>query len=441
MSNETIFNMFDKEQSNKYCERIYNLDALYKYVDPKTLGVEVNQNGVVSTVKYSYLEAMQGSREAHRHWWVTNRMNLFDAKYSSGQYTATDISWKGNSATGATVKAVPSRDFYFEFRREGDTMVHSKVDKGQEWSYTYNQVANVGTIFHLLGGIFMKELNLSGWGGFTDVSLPKLPVLEKLIMGDAEKLNALTELVIGDKLPMLRTLDIRNYTKLPSLDLQMCTRIEEINASGCISMSTIAVAEGAPLRRLHLPSEYQTLNLRSLPNLNRNGIVFDRIGSVTGLWVENCAKLNGFALFEELFNLENRSLKYIRLVGLVMKGDGTDLKVWYNANLGGIDQFGNTLNSKCKLCGKYELTRFQDDEDYDNLELRFDELNIQIGIDAYIYEVDQFNAESYGGEPYYDEVTLDNIEEILFFYNGETYEEYLERYTEENMDINDLVNK
>jgi hypothetical protein len=441
MSNETIFNMFDKEQSNKYCERIYNLDALYKYVDPKTLGVEVNQNGVVSTVKYSYLEAMQGSREAHRHWWVTNRMNLFDAKYSSGQYTATDISWKGNSATGATVKAIPSRDFYFEFRREGDTMVHSKVDKGQEWSYTYNQVANVGTIFHLLGGIFMKELNLSGWGGFTDVSLPKLPVLEKLIMGDAEKLNALTELVIGDKLPMLRALDIRNYTKLPSLDLQMCTRVEEINASGCISMSTIAVAEGAPLRRLHLPSEYQTLNLRSLPNLNRNGIVFDRIGSVTGLWVENCAKLNGFALFEELFNLENRSLKYIRLVGLVMKGDGTDLKVWYNANLGGIDQFGNTLNSKCKLCGKYELTRFQDDEDYDNLELRFDELNIQIGIDAYIYEVDQFNAESYGGEPYYDEVTLDNIEEILFFYNGETYEEYLERYAEENMDINDLVNK
>ena len=26
-------------------------------------------------------------------------------------------------------------------------------------------------------------------------------------------------------------------------------------------------------------------------------------------------------------------------------------------------------------------------------------------------------------------------------YNGETYEEYLERFAEDNMDINDLINK
>ena len=38
-------------------------------------------------------------------------------------------------------------------------------------------------------------------------------------------------------------------------------------------------------------------------------------------------------------------------------------------------------------------------------------------------------------------MTLDNINEILEYYNGETYEEYLERFAEENMDINDLINK
>ena len=56
-------------------------------------------------------------------------MGLFDARYSTGQYTATDISFKGNSAAGATVKATPLRDFYFEFRREGDTMVHQRLLK------------------------------------------------------------------------------------------------------------------------------------------------------------------------------------------------------------------------------------------------------------------------------------------------------------------------
>ena len=47
----------------------------------------------------------------------------------------------------------------------------------------------------------------------------------------------------------------------------------------------------------------------------------------------------------------------------------------------------------------------------------------------------------HGGEPYYDNVTLDNINEVLEYYNGETYEEYLERFAEDNMDINDLINK
>lgn len=439
MSNDTIFNMFDEEQSQKFCERIYNLDAIHKYVDPKTKGVEVNQDGVISNVKYSYLEAMQGSRRAHRHWWITNRMNLFDAKNSAGQYTATDISFKGNSAAGATIKAVPSRDFYFEFRREGDTMVHSKVDKDQEWNYTYNQVANVGTIFHLLGGIFMKKLDLSEWGGFTDVSLPKLPVLDTLIMGTMRNTYSLTELAIGDKLPMLRVLEIRNYTKLPSLDLSNCTRIEEVNAAGCTSMSTIVIAEGAPLGKLRLPENYQTLTLRSLPNLQRANIVFDNIRSITGLWVDNCAKLDGFSLFNELYRLSPRTLKYVRVTGLALKGDGKDLKNWYDSGIGGIDSSGNTVG-KCKFCGTYELTRFLEDSAYDKYNSRFDELNINIVIDAYIYEIDLFNAESYGGEPYYESVTLDNINEVLHYYNGETYEEYLARYAEDNMDINDLVN-
>lgn len=377
MSNDTIFNMFDKEQSAKFCERIYNLDALNKYVDPKTLGVEVNQDGVVSNVKYSYLEAMQGSRHAHRHWWVTNRMGLFDARYSSGQYTATDISFKGNSAAGATIKATPARDFYFEFRREGDTMTHEKVRKGVEWKYTYNQASNIGTIFHLLGGLWIKKLDLSDWGGFTDVSLPNLPVLEELVMGISSKEYSLTELVLGNKLPMMRKLELVNYTKLPSLDLSKCNRLEEVNASGCIAMSTMSFAEGAPLRKLRLPVNYQTLTLRSLSLLIRNNIAFDNINSITGLWVENCSQLSGYDMFKELFALSNRSIKYVRVTDLKLDGDGSDLKAWYDAGLGGFDSQGNTINGKCKLCGTYYLTAYLNDSDYNKYVERFDELNIR----------------------------------------------------------------
>ena len=376
MSNSTIFKMFDDEQSAKFCERIYNLDALNKYVEPKTLGVEVNQDGSVTNVKYSYLEAMQGSRKSHRHWWITNRMGLFDARYSTGQYTATDISFKGNSAAGATVKATPLRDFYFEFRREGDTMVHQKVTKDVEWSYTYNQMANIGTIFHLYGGEWMKKLDLSAWGGFTDMSLPTLPVLEELILGSSAKTYALTELVLGTKIPMLRKLEVVNYTNLPSLDLSGCNRLEEVNASGCTKMSTITFAEGALINKLHLPENFQTLVLRSMQYIEWYAITFDAKNNLTGLWIENCALIDGKKVFDEMFALKG-ALKYVRITGINLEGDGSDLKVWYDSGIGGIDAQGITTNTRCKLVGNYKLTKYLDEEVYAKYAERFDELNIR----------------------------------------------------------------
>ena len=376
MSNSAIFNMFDTEQSAKFCERIYNLDAQNKYVKPKTQGVEVNNDGSVTNVKYSYLEAMQGNRKAHRHWWVTNRMGLFDARYSTGQYTATDISFKGNSAAGATVRATPARDYYFEFRREGDTMTHDAVTKDKEWSYTYGQTANIGTIFHLYGGEWMQKLDLGDWGGFTDMSLPNLPVLEELILGNSGNTYALTELVLGTKLPMLRKLDVVNYTNLPGLDLSGCNRLEEVNASGCTALSTITLAEGAAVTKLHLPANFQTLILRSMQYLTWSAITFDNKRNLTGIWIDNCAQIDGLAVFKELYSLGGK-LKYVRITGLELEGDGSDLRQWYEAGLGGFDASGNTTNTRCKLVGTYQLTKYLDEEEYQKYVERFDELNIR----------------------------------------------------------------
>ena len=58
LTNEAILNIFDKEQSAKFCERIYNKDSVLKYVVPKTEGVTVLKDGQVTKQTYSYLEAM-----------------------------------------------------------------------------------------------------------------------------------------------------------------------------------------------------------------------------------------------------------------------------------------------------------------------------------------------------------------------------------------------
>ena len=377
MTNEYIFQIFDDEQSAKFCERIYNIDAQKKYVSPKTEGVEVSQNGTVSTVTYSYLEAMQGSRKAHRHWWLTNRLSLFDARYQTGQYTLTDLTFKGNSAAGATIRAWAGRDFYFAFVREAATLVHSPVSEGVEWSYTYGQTANVGTIFHFYGGEYARKIDLSSWGGFTDLNLPKLARLEELVLGRTGSTYTLTEIAIGDKLPMLKSLDVRNYTMLPGLDLSQCSRLETVTAGGCSSLSTISFAEGCPLSSLVLPDNYQTLSLLYLPKIKRSGITFGNIRNLTGLRVEGCSGLDGFALFKEILGMSGNKLKYVRLTGLELEGDGSDLKQWYEAALGGIDNAGNTVTGRCKLVGTYKLTKYLDDATFARYTERFDELNIR----------------------------------------------------------------
>ena len=63
-----------------------------------------------------------------------------------------------------------------------------------------------------------------------------------------------------------------------------------------------------------------------------------------------------------------------------------------------------------------------------------------IVIEAYAALIDEVNGEGYGGAEEVDEVTLENIGDHLLYYNGETYDEYLASYANDNMDINDLIN-
>jgi len=370
MTNEYILNAFGKEQTEKFAERIYNIDAQLKYVLPKTLGVEVIVNGQPSTLTYSYLESMQGNRTPHRKWWLTNRLNLFDGKYSAGDYGNTSITWKGFSQAGAKVKATPSRDYYFQLRRESTVMTHSKVTKGVEWSYTYDQTANIGTIFTLLGGVFMSKLNLSEWGGFTDLNLPKLPLLDTLILGGAVgKTYSLTELDLGDKLPMMKTLDVRNYTNIPSLDVTGCKRLEEINARGCSILTSINFAVGSPISKLILPNNLNTLKLNSFSNLTNANITFPDGNKVETLVVDNCPLIN----WELLFNSMSTTLKNIRITGIVKTGTVDWLLQFIN--IGGIDENG-TLTNTCSLVGTYQLTKFIPDEQYNQLVSHFPELVI-----------------------------------------------------------------
>ena len=136
----------------------------------------------------------------------------------------------------------------------------------------------------------------------------------------------------------------------------------------------------------------------------------------------------------------SRKLSMLRISNMTLKADGSELLAILEYGVAGMDEDGNRQD-KPVVNGTYELTVIRETDEIESLESGIDGLVILTVIDAYIDLINWFNNESYGGEPYYNNVTLDNINEVLEYYNGETYEEYLERFAEDNMDINDLINK
>lgn len=367
LTDELIYKYFDVDQAQKFCTRIYNLDGQMKYVRAKTEGI--------GGKTYSFLESMQGSRAAHRRWWLKNRLSLFDARYRTGNYTRTDLAFKGNSAAGATIRAWSGRDWYMSFVREGSELIHKKVAKGEEFSFTYGETANIGTIFHLYGCEHANKIDLSEWGGFTDLTLPTLPRLETLVLGRDGKEYALTEFALGNKVPMLRVLDIRNYIGLAGLDLSGCNLLEEVNASGCTALSSMTLAEGSPIRKLVLPNNFSNLSLRSLHDLTRTGLEFANIGALQSIRIENCAGLDAVAIVKEALTA-GANVKWLRLRAN-MVGDGQDLLQWMRAGIGGMTQSGEPRPNRGGVMGKYQLTNYMAKDEFNALVAYYDGLDIR----------------------------------------------------------------
>ena len=66
-------------------------------------------------------------------------------------------------------------------------------------------------------------------------------------------------------------------------------------------------------------------------------------------------------------------------------------------------------------------------------------ITLTIVVEAFVNTIDEVNGETYNGTSEVETVTLDNIGDHLRYYNGESYEEYVERTAEENRSIHDII--
>ena len=372
MSLEYVLNMFNVEQMGNWCERIYNKDGIYKYITPLTEGV----TSADGTSYYNYLYALQGSRYAHRTFTIQNRFALLDSQYVCGTYRkdsfAAYFGYKFGS-DNRKIKITSSERYYFGYGYTSGTPHQSAVlaeDAGSTVQLTLDTDLIVNDPQYVYGASRIMGLDL------TDVShtilqtlnlnnCSALRTLDVSCAATQTTLNAL--LVNGCK--NLRTLNMTGLksTSFTGIDLSANTKLETFRA-GNSALTGVSFAQGSPLKTVVLPSTLQTLELRYLSKLTNSGLTLEGTANVTRLVVDNCPLINWQTLYSRC-----SKVKYLRITGIDMEGDGTMLKNMLS--MGGVDENGGNVDS-CRLVGTYRLTSYIADEEYKKWQEHFPELNI-----------------------------------------------------------------
>ena len=260
-----VIKMFDDEQSAKWCERVYNLDAQYKYVGP------YNDKGT------NNLFMLQGARRSHRRWWLSHRFDLMDSMFVSGKYKANIVDFKlmNDTPIGQQFTIQSGNLLYYGYGvNDIPAETGVKLEPGEENTFTTKQVLNIGDPVRIYSAQNLQKVDLSPLmsrltqlgvtGVYDDVNGSKL---KSLILGDGTSVNTgLAEISGLDMAKSLEVLDIRGMKSLGSVGIGGITTLKTFRAENS-GLTSFVPAEGALLTEVSLPGTLTAMTLRSLSYL------------------------------------------------------------------------------------------------------------------------------------------------------------------------------
>lgn len=346
LSYEKTIDMFDAQQSGKWCERVYNQDAQYKYVGPFT------DSGV------NNLFMLQGSRSAHRRWWLSHRFDLLDSKFVSGAYKAKSIEFKAaNAPVGLQFSITSGNGIYYGYGLNNVPVETGiKLAPGESHTFTTKQVINVGDPVRIYSAVNVQELDVHDFISYlSTLNIAEVynetvgTRLKKLVMGvnttTDERRNTSLSVISGLlQAKRLEYLDISGYQAITDLDLSAHAYFKTLKAYGS-GLTGIIFANGAPVTTLELPSTLQSLALDSLPNLQASGLnVANEWKSVYSILIRNCDQLQAAPL---IFNWYSKKTADNGQCSLFLEGiEWNNVDAASLISLGSIKTAGGTLSVK-----------------------------------------------------------------------------------------------
>ena len=399
-----------------------------------------------------YFYALQGLGLTALPSFIEKRWRIRDGYYQTGDFFTGVLSGRIACGSDAKIRIVAAKTGFFGVGNDasGNLSESCFLEAGQEYTFT-NFSHEEGALLYIYQADRMREIDLSQISLDANFSFSVMTLCERLILGSDSHIEypiksyaPLSMLNLGE-LPFLVHLDIKN-TGAKSLDASQCPRIEHIYAQGS-ALESITLAETSPINDIALPNTMVELRFIGLPMLTykglsaSSGLQMTNLPAVQRLSIETSPKLDAIRMLSDVLSSQsaNRALTLLRIVGQTLKGDATELLTVIERGVAGQDADGNKV-SKPVIDGTYQLTVILEDYEIEALENGISEMTILVVIEAYIDLIDDVNAEGYGGAEEVENVTLDNIDEHLLYYNGETYEQYLSGYADENADINDIIN-
>ena len=345
LSYEKTIDMFDNQQSGKWCERVYNQDAQYKYIEPYT------DSGI------NNLYMLQGARSAHRRWWLSHRFDLLDSKFVSGAYKAKSIEFKAaNAPAGLEFSIMSGNDIFYGYGLNNEVIESGvRLDVGQSHTFTSKQVINVGDPVRIYSAVNVQELDIHNFIEYlSTLNIAEVfnstvgTKLKKLVMGvntatDNRRNTSLSDISGLLQAKRLEYLDISGYQNITSLDLSSHAYFKVLKAfeSG---LTSATFASGASVNALELPDTMQTIYFDNLPNLG-SGFSIKNFGrNVHSIFIRNCGRLN---TKDFIFNWNTNRLSDGASCMVTLEGISW---VGVNANdlisLGSIKDAGGTLSLK-----------------------------------------------------------------------------------------------
>jgi hypothetical protein len=395
---------YDKNQSDKWCERIYNKDAERKYIDTYVNGWTqkiAGSNEPDNHVFEDYLYDVHGSRSAHRKWWLGRRFNVFDSRFCNTNFRNQLIKLRSsNLPAGSSFTITSGEPIFYAWGLDNSVteMTPTVLKPGNTHTFTTNSAINIGSFLRIMGAANISVLDLRKCvGAITELDItgcysPLVGTkMKEILVGDHNR-DDIKNVSNGNlkfsglaNASKLEVLDITNIQNAMSLDgLSSLLNIREVYAKGT-SISNFTFADGAMIEKIELPSTVETLSLTRSSSIKYDNIIFDGdgYGKLTRLEIDNCANLMNNADF--VINwIGSKTTAQRNNLSLDLQGINWKFGINDYANLFLLEDVGTSVMAQRNIGGTIEITTTLNINDIVKLKSIFGDECFKEGSQVYI---------------------------------------------------------